>query len=154
MELLDNKHVQSLGGHLARLIKGLSEVHANTLELLAGPSLFPVEVDLSNSAFQYKSTTPIVPDAEEEDQEIENGEEVQEIQEESLISGLSTPPLEMPTIESTQEQLIPGLENISSEPDYSCMDNLTLLASLNIQENYENSESTDLLIPGLEKKHI
>lgn len=61
MELLDNKHVQSLGGHLSKLIKGLSELHSNTLELLSGPSLFPVEVDLSNSAFQYKSTTPVVP---------------------------------------------------------------------------------------------
>lgn len=61
MELLDNKHVQSLGGHLSKLIKGLAELHTNTAELLAGPALFPIEVDLSNSAFQYKSTTPIVP---------------------------------------------------------------------------------------------
>lgn len=61
MELLDNKHVQSLGGHLSKLIKGLSELHANTIEQLSGPALFPVEVDLSNSAFQYKSTTPVVP---------------------------------------------------------------------------------------------
>jgi hypothetical protein len=60
MELLDNKHVQSLGGHLTKLIKGLSEVHTNALELFSGPALFPVEVDLSNSAFQYKSTTPVV----------------------------------------------------------------------------------------------
>lgn len=59
MELLENKHVQSLGGHLAKLIKGLSELHSNTLDLLSGPALFPVEVDLSNSAFQYKSTTPM-----------------------------------------------------------------------------------------------
>lgn len=60
MELLDNKHVQSLGGYLTKLVKGLSELHSNTLELLAGPSLFPVEVDLTNNAFQYKSTTPVV----------------------------------------------------------------------------------------------
>lgn len=60
MELLDNKHVQSLGGHLVKIIKGFSELHSKTLELLSGPALFPVEVDLSNSAFQYKSTTPVV----------------------------------------------------------------------------------------------
>lgn len=59
MELLDNKHVQALGGHLAKLVKGLSEHHAQTVQLLSGPPLFPVEVDLSNSAFQYKSTTPV-----------------------------------------------------------------------------------------------
>lgn len=60
MELLDNKHVQSLGGHLAKIIKGFSEFHTNVVDLLSGPALFPVEVDLSNSAFQYKSTTPVV----------------------------------------------------------------------------------------------
>lgn len=60
MELLDNKHVQSLGGHLAKLVKGLADLHTETLELLSGPPLFPVEVDLSNSAFQYKSTMPVV----------------------------------------------------------------------------------------------
>lgn len=59
MELLDNKHVQALGGHLAKLIKGLADLHNDTVELLSGPALFPVEVDLSNSAFQYKSTTPV-----------------------------------------------------------------------------------------------
>ncbi|KAI4470284.1 arfaptin-related [Holotrichia oblita] len=89
MELLDNKHVQSLGGHLAKLIKGLAELHTKTLELLAGPPLFPVEVDLSNSAFQYKSTTPVVPaDTEEDEQEIENGIEMRENQIAPLIEDL------------------------------------------------------------------
>lgn len=59
MELLDNKHVQSLGGHLVKIIRGFSELHSKTLEIFAGPALFPVEVDLSSSAFQYKSTTPL-----------------------------------------------------------------------------------------------
>lgn len=60
MELLDNKHVQSLGGHLVKIIRGFSELHSKTLEMFSGPALFPVEVDLSNNAFQYKSTTPLV----------------------------------------------------------------------------------------------
>lgn len=41
-------------------MSGLSELHSNTLDLLSGPPLFPVEVDLTNSAFQYKSTTPVI----------------------------------------------------------------------------------------------
>lgn len=61
MELLDSKHVQQLGGQLVRITKGLSELHKKHLEALSGPALFPVEVDLSNSAFQYKSTMPVVP---------------------------------------------------------------------------------------------
>lgn len=60
MELLDSKHVQQLGGQLVRIVKALSEMHELHLEALSGPALFPVEVDLSNSAFQYKSTMPIV----------------------------------------------------------------------------------------------
>lgn len=60
MELLDNKHVQSLGGYLVKLIRGLAQFHTDTMELFSGQPLFPVEVDLSNSAFQYKSTTPVV----------------------------------------------------------------------------------------------
>lgn len=58
MELLDNKHLQSLGGHLVNIVRGFSEFHSKTLEIFAGPALFPVEVDLSSSAFQYKSTIP------------------------------------------------------------------------------------------------
>ncbi|XP_022910268.1 PRKCA-binding protein isoform X2 [Onthophagus taurus] len=136
MELLDNKHVQSLGGHLSKLIKGLAELHTKTVELLAGPPLFPVEVDLSNSAFQYKSTTPIAADSEQNDEEIENGIEIRENLAEALIEDLPAP-----TNENVEQPLIPGLEPVQSEPDYSNMDNLTLLSTLNIQE----SSNIDLL---------
>ncbi|XP_015833164.1 PRKCA-binding protein isoform X1 [Tribolium castaneum] len=129
MELLDNKHVQSLGGHLTKLIKGLSEVHSKSLELLSGPALFPVEVDLSNSAFQYKSTTPVVQhEADEDEQEIENGEEVHEI-EENLLSNLVDAGFDEIT---ESDPLIPGLNRQQTEPNYDEMDNLTLLSSLNI----------------------
>ncbi|KAJ3661453.1 hypothetical protein Zmor_005848 [Zophobas morio] len=142
MELLDNKHVQSLGGHLTKLIKGLSEVHTNALELLSGPSLFPVEVDLSNSAFQYKSTTPVVQqDLDDEDQEIENGEEVHEI-EGNLLSDIVDSRLDNI---SENGPLIAGLEGEQTEPNYDEMDNLTLLASLNINGTSKNSENGPLL---------
>ena len=60
MELLDNKHVQDVVWQLQRLVAGLAEFHGDTLSLLQGNSLFPIEVDLSRSAFQYKSTSPVV----------------------------------------------------------------------------------------------
>lgn len=60
MELLDNKHVQDVVWQLQRLVAGLAEFHGDTLALLQGNSLFPIEVDLARSAFQYKSTSPVV----------------------------------------------------------------------------------------------
>jgi len=60
MELLDNKHVQDVVWQLQRLVAGLAEFHGDTLTLLQGNSLFPIEVDLTRSAFQYKSTSPVV----------------------------------------------------------------------------------------------
>lgn len=60
LELLDNKHVQDVVWQLQRLVAGLAEFHGDTLTLLQGNSLFPIEVDLSRSAFQYTSTSPVV----------------------------------------------------------------------------------------------
>lgn len=60
LELLDNKHVQDVVWQLQRLVAGLAEFHGETLSLLQGNSLFPIEVDLARSAFQYKSTSPVV----------------------------------------------------------------------------------------------
>lgn len=55
LELLDNKHVQDVVWQLQKFASGLAEYYANTKNLLSSDALFPVEVDLSNSAFQYKS---------------------------------------------------------------------------------------------------
>ncbi|CAH1105321.1 unnamed protein product, partial [Psylliodes chrysocephalus] len=130
MELLDNKHVQSLGGHLVKVIKGLSELHTKTLELFNGPALFPVEVDLSNSAFQYKSTTPLVQDNSEDDKDIDEGEEIIEI-EDDLIADLTKSNATVDRLENT-EMLLPDLptDDIQNEPNYDQMDNWALLSSL------------------------
>jgi len=60
LELLDNKHVQDVVWQLQRLVAGFADFHGDTLSLLEGNSLFPIEVDLSRSAFQYTSTSPVV----------------------------------------------------------------------------------------------
>ncbi|XP_049956675.1 PRKCA-binding protein isoform X1 [Schistocerca serialis cubense] len=68
LELLDNKHVQDVVWQLQRLVAGLANFHGETYKLLQGRSLFPVEVDLSRSAFQYKSAgVPTQEGTEEED---------------------------------------------------------------------------------------
>ncbi|XP_019757506.1 PRKCA-binding protein isoform X2 [Dendroctonus ponderosae] len=133
MELLDNKHVQQLGGQLVRIVKALSEMHEHHLEALAGPALFPVEVDLSNSAFQYKSTMPVVPAFNEDnDGEIETAEEISDaLYNSELITSEPNTALE------DFPPLIPDLEpsdRAEKEPNYEEMDNLTLLSTLCLED--------------------
>lgn len=85
-------------------------------------------------------------DNEEEAIEIEDGEEVQEMLSPELITE-DLVSVEETSTNGTSMDLIPGLQS-SSEPDYNAMDNLTLLASLNIQEHCTSTEN-DLLLPGL-----
>lgn len=87
-------------------------------------------------------------DAEEEDHDIENGEEVHELMDDNLISGLSATDLTIS--EDFQPQLIPGLSDMQTEPDYNTLDNMTLLASLNIQQNNDDKlDISNSLIPDL-----
>jgi PRKCA-binding protein len=55
LELLDNKHVQDVTLQLKRLLTGLADFNKISNELLNGGQFFPVEVDLSRSAFSYPS---------------------------------------------------------------------------------------------------
>lgn len=74
LELLDNKHVQDVVWQLQKFAAGLAKYYADTRDLLSSEaSLFPVEVDLSTSAFQYKtagmSSTASIDDGDEETDE-------------------------------------------------------------------------------------
>nr|CAD7205920.1 unnamed protein product [Timema douglasi] len=91
IELLDNKHVQDIVWQLQRFVSGLVEFHRETYQLLKGNSLFPIEVDLARSAFQYKSTSPVVQDdgTEEDDDELLQADEATELEEGNLIPGLT-----------------------------------------------------------------
>ncbi|XP_030766195.1 PRKCA-binding protein isoform X2 [Sitophilus oryzae] len=157
MELLDSKHVQQLGGQLVRIVRGLSEMHNQHLEELSGDVLFPVEVDLSNSAFQYKSTMPVVPAfAEDEDPDIEIGEELGEnLLSENLIGANNRrSSTENGTNEENSAPLLPDLPSnaVNREPNYEDMDNLTLLSSLCLTDSPNRAHSAEegSLIPNLE----
>lgn len=68
LELLDNKHVQDVVWQLQKFATGLANYYANTRDMLSAVTLFPIEVDLSHSAFQYKSTGPqVITDGEDVD---------------------------------------------------------------------------------------
>lgn len=81
LELLDNKHVQDVVWQLQKFASGLAKCHAESRDLLSEAALFPVEVDLSRSAFQYKTGTAIQPsDDDEEEDESRGNEEEEETQ--------------------------------------------------------------------------
>lgn len=91
LELLDNKHVQDVVWQLQKFASGLAKYYANTRDLLSAVTLFPVEVDLSHSAFQYKSTGPQTLADSEDIEEYEPQEEKQNVMEELLIDTQSFP---------------------------------------------------------------
>lgn len=72
LELLESKHAQDLVNHLRKLIEGLANYSKDVLDKLqANPNLFPIEVDLKSSAFQYKSNQTVkFEDEELPDEEI------------------------------------------------------------------------------------
>lgn len=60
LELLESKHAQDLVNHLRKLIEGLANYSKDVDDKIkAHPNLFPIEVDLKASAFQYKSNQAI-----------------------------------------------------------------------------------------------
>lgn len=62
LELLDNKHVQDVASQLQKLSKGLAEFYEDIHKLSKeNANLFPVEVDLTDSAFIYEKSFEILP---------------------------------------------------------------------------------------------
>lgn len=59
LEMLDNKHVQDVVTQLHKLVSSLNNYYSEMLAVFPA-ALFPIEMDLSQSAFHYKSTTPVV----------------------------------------------------------------------------------------------
>lgn len=89
---------------------------------------------------------------EDEEQEVENGEEVKEKESLPLIENLLTNTAENNDDGAQDTQpLLPGLddETGSDEPNYETMDTITLLSSLNLQEQKLAAENCDTLLPNL-----
>lgn len=96
LELLDNKHVQDVVWQLQKFAAGLAKYYAHTRDLLSAVTLFPVEVDLSHSAFQYKSIRPQTLTDSEDFEEYEPEEKQQSANEELLIDTSQNFPLISP----------------------------------------------------------
>lgn len=77
LELLESKHAQDLVAHLRKLLEGLANFSKDIFAHVgAHPNLFPIEVDLKPSAFQYKSNEQ--PKFEEEDVDLPTPELAQD----------------------------------------------------------------------------
>ncbi|XP_045507059.1 PRKCA-binding protein isoform X5 [Colias croceus] len=128
LELLDNKKTQDVAYQLKRFIQGLAVYHNETVEhLQENASLFPVEVDLSQNAFQYKSTAQIIQDSQDDEEEIEFGKELKEYHD--LSDEDTTKPSnrrQTKDIDSDlTEQLLPGLTDVKNDTDSSKNDSMT-----------------------------
>ncbi|XP_026316129.1 PRKCA-binding protein isoform X2 [Hyposmocoma kahamanoa] len=141
LELLDNKKTQDVAYQLRRFIQGLAVYHNESVEhLKENATLFPVEVDLSQNAFQYKSTGPITSDNPEDEEEIEYAKEIQEYHD------LSDTEMKEPKYlnrrqnkdkdsSESSEKLLAELDtDIDNEKTVKSHDNLTLLTELGLAD--------------------
>ncbi|XP_026735714.1 PRKCA-binding protein isoform X3 [Trichoplusia ni] len=150
LELLENKKTQDVAYQLRRFIQGLAVYHNESVEHLKdNATLFPVEVDLSQNAFQYKSTAQIIQDSQEDEEDIEFGKEIHEYhdiadidKEAKLVNRRQTK--DNDDTESSQ-QLLPDFDNVNLTFDKvdkaDNLDNLTLLTELgladtNVQDDF------------------
>uniref|UniRef100_A0A1E1WU61 PRKCA-binding protein n=1 Tax=Pectinophora gossypiella TaxID=13191 RepID=A0A1E1WU61_PECGO len=145
LELLDNKKTQDVAYQLRRFIQGLAVYHDETIEhLKENASLFPVEVDLSQNAFQYKSTGPFASDNQEDEEDIEYAKEIQEYHDICDLETKEPKPLNRRQNKDKEDsdssqQLLPGFDtadNIDSnvKNDENLTDNLSLLTELGLAD--------------------
>lgn len=111
LELLESKHAQDLVNHLRKLIEGLANYSQDILDKVqANPNLFPIEVDLKPSAFQYKSNQTV----QFEEDEAQAEEEIPiEIGVEALTTRDNAGNVTKVTSENHPTNLIQGFEEIS-----------------------------------------
>lgn len=53
LELLDNKHVQDIVFQLQRFVSAVSSYHQSCFKSMKAADVFPIEIDLSTSTFEY-----------------------------------------------------------------------------------------------------
>uniref|UniRef100_A0A8C3AYL4 PRKCA-binding protein n=1 Tax=Cyclopterus lumpus TaxID=8103 RepID=A0A8C3AYL4_CYCLU len=74
IELLDQKHVQDIVFQLQRFVSGMSHYYDECYAVLKEADVFPIEVDLSRTMFNYGSQSLSYTGDEEEEEEVEEEE--------------------------------------------------------------------------------
>ncbi|GFV69676.1 PRKCA-binding protein [Trichonephila clavipes] len=96
LELLDQKHVQDIVFQMNRLLTALSYYNENCYQIMHDTNVFPIELDLPQTTFQYSGAS--LPQAyHDDDEEEEEDSEPLVIAEEAL-----------PESKSDDELLLPG----------------------------------------------
>ncbi|XP_037074351.1 LOW QUALITY PROTEIN: PRKCA-binding protein-like [Pollicipes pollicipes] len=91
LELLDQKHVQDIVYQLQRLISGFASYHSECYDLMKEHQYFPIEVDLSRSAFQYGTPSTFQQDGLDEEGLDEDDDHLLEVAEEVTEANKPTP---------------------------------------------------------------
>lgn len=74
IELLENKHVHDVVGQLHAIASQLASYNREISQMMLGgdddsePPLFPIEMDLTRTAFQYESVQPPASELYQDDQ--------------------------------------------------------------------------------------
>ncbi|XP_037902594.1 PRKCA-binding protein isoform X3 [Hermetia illucens] len=124
MELLESKHARDLATQLKKFVEGLATLGTETVaHLREYPNLFPVEVDLKESAFQYKLNEMFHFDEDGID-EIGSVEEAAEVTVENDRKKSNA--------DGKIDNLIPGFEEI--DLNSSMTENTALLAELGLTD--------------------
>ncbi|XP_061518153.1 PRKCA-binding protein isoform X1 [Anopheles gambiae] len=161
IELLECKHARDLASQLRKFIEGLATLASETVERLESiPNLFPIEVDLKASAFQYKSAIKF--QAEEyTDEEIPQAEEaIEQVETAKSAQAKTTGDLEQSNGTDVSGQLLGGFEEIdlnkgtSAGPSEHDLLNELGLAGIDLSVSSKpisHNLMDDLLVPELFK---
>ncbi|XP_035775637.1 PRKCA-binding protein-like isoform X1 [Anopheles albimanus] len=116
IELLECKHARDLASQLRKFIEGLATLATETVERLeAIPNLFPIEVDLKASAFQYKSAIKFQAEEYVDDVETVQAEEALEERETKVRSEsqpTATDGVSRPNGTDLEGQLLSGFDEV------------------------------------------
>lgn len=144
IELLESKHVQDLTGQLRKIIDGLKQFSADSKQRLEQHStLFPIEVDLKQDAFQYAMSANI-PKSYKDDPENDNEEEGEEQsqqekpdgeEEKKRVNNSSTKIQNLVDIEATEALDDDDLKDLLMIPDLNGSTNAEVEMVTNIADD-------------------
>lgn len=164
MELLESKHARDLAIQLKRFIEGLAILGTETVKNLKElPHLFPIEVDLKESAFQYKTNEIYNADADiDETPSITMTSNLSGNNDELLCSAteaeeaveisLSSSSLVLPEIKNNQstDNNDPNVQK-QQQSSFSLFNNAI---NVNTSSPSTNITSYDSLLPGFEEINL
>lgn len=163
LELLDNKHVEDVVTQLQKFAVGLAEYYANASKLLSENMLFPVEIDLSQSAFQYKQPGQITAYEDEDEEEGACGFDPSKILDfdvaeeatASTVASLSEKPGPIKSSSTSKSAESKGMSDLSDLVDLSGFADMNeKFEQLLLLEDRKNPEAEPLLLLDTKERDV